>query len=516
MSMPPLQLPPWDDHNRSLVGQVHPPQWKNPTPSGRYNLVVVGAGTAGLVTAAGAAGLGAKVALVERHLMGGDCLNVGCVPSKALIRCATAAAEARRSEAFGMHLGASSVLVDFGAVMERMRRIRASMAGHDSAQRFAELGVDVFLGGGRFVDGETVVVGGVELKFAKAVIATGARARIPDIPGLAAAEPWTNETVFELTVLPRRLVVLGGGPIGCELAQAFRRLGSEVVLIHNKAHVLDREDADAAAIVQAALVRDGIRLLLSAQVARVEAGTDGKRIHFKSPDAVGFLDADGILIGAGRLPNLEGLGLETVGVRHGAREGVEVDDFLRTSHPNIYACGDVCQKWKFTHAADFAARIVIQNALFAMGPFGRRRWSSLVMPWATFTDPELAHVGLTEREAAERGIALDTYTQRFESVDRAILDGETEGFLRVHTERGRDRILGATIVGKHAGDLISEVSLAMKAGVGLGRIASVIHPYPTRADGIRKLGDLYNRTRLTPRAKSILSGIARWRRGGGG
>ena len=516
MSAIPLKIPPWDDHNQALVGQVHPATWRNPTPSGRYNLVVLGAGTAGLVTAAGAAGLGAKVALVERHLMGGDCLNVGCVPSKALIRCATAAAEARRSEAFGVRAGADPVSVDFGLVMERMRRLRASMAAHDSAQRFAGLGVDVFLGGGHFVNGETVEVGGVGLKFAKAVIATGARARIPDIPGLAAAGPLTNETIFELTALPCRLVVLGGGPIGCELAQAFQRLGSEVVLIHNKAHVLDREDADAAAIVQAALVRDGIRLLLSAQVDRVEAGKDGKRIHFTSPEATGFLDADAILIGAGRVPNLEGLDLDRVGVRHDAREGIAVDDFLRTSHRNIYACGDVCQTWKFTHAADFAARVVIQNALFAMGPFGRRRWSSLVMPWATFTDPELAHVGLSEREADERGIALDTYTQPFELVDRAILDGETEGFVRVHTERGRDRILGATIVGKHAGDLISELTLAMKAGVGLGGIASVIHPYPTRADGIRKLGDQYNRTRLTPRAKSILAGIARWRRGGGG
>lgn len=513
MNPAPPRLEPWDTHNRALAALVHPPDWQNPAPAGRYNLVVIGAGTAGLVTAAGAAGLGARVALVERHLLGGDCLNVGCVPSKALLRSARAAADARRGGEFG--LAGPAATADFPRVMERLRRLRAAIAPHDSAARFRELGVDVFLGAARFADTETIEVAGARLRFARAVIATGARALVPDIPGLAAAQPLTNETVFNLTELPARLAVVGGGPIGCELAQAFQRLGAQVTLLHNKAHLLDREDADAAAVVQAALVRDGVALVLNARLERVvvvEAG--GKILHYAGPAGPGHVTADAILVAAGRAPNVAGLNLEGVGVAFDPHAGVQVDDFLRTTNPRLYACGDVCLRWKFTHAADFAARLVIQNALFALGPFGRRRVSSLVVPWATYTDPELAHVGLSAREAAARGVAVDTYTVPFTAVDRAITDGETEGFARIHTARGTDRIRGATIVGREAGEMISEITLAMNAGVGLGRIAASIHPYPTRAEALRKLGDQYNRTRLTPRAQALLAALARWRRGG--
>jgi pyruvate/2-oxoglutarate dehydrogenase complex dihydrolipoamide dehydrogenase (E3) component len=444
--------------------------------------------------------------------MGGDCLNVGCVPSKALIRSAHAAADVRRAAEFGAHPPVTAG-VDFPKVMERVRRLRASIAPHDSAKRFRELGVDVFIGEAKFADAETVEVGGAKLKFARAVIASGARAIVPDVPGLAAANPLTNETVFNLTELPARLAVIGAGPIGCELAQSFQRLGAKVTLIHNKAHILDREDADAAVLVQETLAREGVQLVLGAKLSRVETGAGGRTLHFTNASGAGSVTVDAILVGAGRAPNVAGMNLDGVGVAFDPREGVRVDDFLQTTNPRIYACGDVCMKWKFTHAADFAARIVIQNALFAFGPFGRRRLSSLVMPWATYTDPEIAHAGLYPREAEERGVALDTFTVPFAGVDRAITDGETEGFARVHTARGTDKILGATIVGKHAGDLISELTLAMNAGIGLGKIASTIHPYPTRAEVIRKLGDQYNKTRLTPRAKSILGGIARWRRG---
>jgi len=502
---------PPDAHNRALLGLVHPPDWVNPTPRDGYDLVVIGAGTAGLVTAAGAAGLGARVALVERHLMGGDCLNVGCVPSKALLRSAHAAAEIARAADFGVNLvcGAS---VDFPSVMERLRRLRAGIAPHDSAARFKGLGVDVFLGDARFADADHVEVAGARLRFRRAVIASGARAVIPAIPGLAAAMPLTNETVFNLTELPRRLAVLGGGPIGCELAQAFRRLGSEVTLVHNKPHLLDREDPDAAAVVQAALAREGVELLLGATVDHVETATASRRLHVVTPERRRTVEADAVLVAAGRAPNVDGLNLDGVGVRFDPREGVHTDDFLRTTHPRIFACGDVCLRWKFTHAADFAARIVIQNALFALGPFGRRRVSALNMAWCTYTDPELAHTGLTLAEAAAAGIALDTYTQPFAQVDRAITESDTDGFARIHTRRGTGEIVGANIVGRGAGDLISEVSVAMAGGVSLGALASVIHPYPTRAESIRRLGDQFNRTRLTPRAAGLLKILMKLKR----
>ncbi len=507
----PPSVTPLDDANRALLAEVHPAGWRNPAPRDRYDLVVIGAGTAGLVTAAGAAGLGARVALVERHLMGGDCLNVGCVPSKALLRSAHAAAAVHRAGEFGVRIPGGPE-VDFAAVMDRLRRLRAGLAPHDGARRFTELGVDVFLGPARFADDATVEVEGTRLPFRRAVIATGARARLPDVPGLAAAAPLTNETVFNLTALPPRLAVLGGGPIGCELAQAFRRLGAAVTLIHNKTHVLDREDADAAAVVQAALVRDGVRLLLGAQVERV--GSDGpvRLLQVRLGDRTETVLADALLVATGRAPNVAGLNLEGIGVAHDPASGVQVDDFLRTTQPRIYAAGDVCSRWKFTHAADAMARIVIQNALFALGPVGRRRVSSLRMAWCTYTEPELAHTGLTVAEAADAGMAVDTYTQPFDRVDRALTDSETEGFVRVHTRRGTGEIVGATIVGHGAGDLISELSVAMAGKVGLGRLAGVIHPYPTRAEAIRKLGDQFNRTRLTPRTAALLRGLIRWRR----
>lgn len=491
---PPVLLD--DAHDRERVAQVHPPDWRNPTPKSRYHLVVIGGGTAGLVTAGGAAGLGARVALIERDLLGGDCLNTGCVPSKALIRASRAAAELRDAAAFGVRSG--GVEIDFAAAMERMRRVRAEIAHHDSAARFTnELGVDVFLGAGRFVAKDEIEVGGARLKFRRAVIATGARATRPDVPGLDDAGFLTNETVFSLRERPRRLAVVGGGPIGCELAQAFQRLGCSVTLIHHGAHLLDREDADAAEIVQRALLRDGVSLELAAKLLRVERHGETKRLHLEGVSGARIVEADEILVGAGRSPNVEGMGLDAAGVDFDPRLGVRVDDRLRTTNPRVYAAGDVCMSWKFTHAADFAARIVIQNALF----FGRRRLSALTMPWCTYTAPEIAHVGLYEREAAERGIEIDSFVRELRDVDRAKADGEDEGFVKIHVRRGTDRIVGATIVAAHAGDLISEISVAMAAGLGLSKLANVIHPYPTQAEAIRQLGDAFNRTRLTPAAK---------------
>jgi len=496
---------PLDAHNQALLQNVHPPDWRNPEPAPRYNLVVIGGGTAGLITAAIGAGLGAKVALVERHLLGGDCLNVGCVPSKGVIRASRMVAEARRAQKeIGLEL-APGAQADFGAAMERMRRVRAQISHDDSAARYRdELGVDVFLGDARFASRDTVEVRGAVLRFKKAVIATGARAIALPIEGIESAGYLTNETVFNLTERPRRFGVIGAGPIGCEMAQAFRRLGSEVVVLHADAHILPREDEDAARIIEARFAAEGIRVVNGATIQRVERDGDARAIHFvPGSGRAERVVVDQLLLGVGRAPNVEGLDLETVGVRYDARRGVYVNDYLQTSNPRIYAAGDICMKWKFTHAADAAAKIVVQNALFLR----TKKLSSLVMPWCTYTDPEVAHVGLYPHEAKAAGVELDTYHVSLDQVNRAVTDGEEEGFVRVHTRKGTGEILGATIVAAHAGEMISEVTLAIVAKQGLGRFLDVIHPYPTQAEGIKRAAGLYTRTRATPTVKKWL---ARW------
>lgn len=499
-------LQPWDEHNQRLRNHVHPGDWVNPKPAARYNLVVIGGGTAGLVTAAGAAGLGARVALIEKHLLGGDCLNVGCVPSKALIRAARAAASVREATQFGVRVE-GEVRVDFGAVMERMRRLRAEISPHDSAARFRELGVDVFLGGGRFVGPDAIEVGGQKLRFAKAVIATGARAAAPPIPGLADVPYLTNETLFSLTELPKRLGIIGAGPIGCEMAQSFARFGCEVYLVETAHGILPREDRDAAQIVHTAMARDGVHLLCCGKDLKLARSGSNVRLQVESHGEGYDMVVDRLLVAVGRAPNVEGLGLEAVGVSFDKR-GVKVDDRLQTTNPRIYACGDICSPYQFTHAADFMARIVIQNALFK----GRAKASALQIPWCTYTSPEIAHVGLYEKEAKDKGIEIDTFVQELGKVDRAILDGETEGFAKIHVRRGTDRIVGATVVAAHAGDLISELTLAMKGGLGLKTIGATIHPYPTQAEAIRRTGDLYGRTRLTPFVRKVFAKWLAWQR----
>ena len=522
-------LLPDDALNRRLIGHVHPPAWRNPTPAGRYNVVVVGAGTAGLVTAAGAAGLGARVALVERHLMGGDCLNVGCVPSKAVIRAARAWAAAKGGAEFGLRLP-DEVPGDFGVAMTRMRQIRADLAPVDSVGRFKSLDVDVFLGAGRFTAPDRLAVGDATLHFARAAICTGARATIPPIPGLARAGYLTNETVFSLTRLPSRLAVIGAGPIGCELAQAFARFGSEVTLLEMAPRILPREDPDAAEVVQARLARDGVRFAGGAAIEAVEAveaqpatgaAGDGKgsgsgdrerRIRYARDGSSHEVTVDEILVGSGRTPNVAGLDLEAAGVAYD-RAGVRVDRYLRTTNPRVYAAGDVCSPFKFTHAADAMAQVVIQNALFPH-PLGLGRASTdrLIIPWCTYTEPEIAHVGMYEADARQRGIAVETFTQPLADVDRAVLDGEDAGFARVHVRKGTDRILGATIVAADAGNLISEVTVAMKAGAGLGTIGAAIHPYPTQAEALRKAAAQLRRARFSARQRSILRRWFAWTR----
>ena len=499
---------PLDKYNRQLLSNVHPDNWRNPTPPGRYNLVVVGAGSAGLVTAAGAAGLGARVALVERNRLGGDCLNVGCVPSKCLIRSGRAAADIERAGALGVHVDSAGRKVDFPAAMQRLRAVRAEISGNDSAGRFSGLGVDVYLGDGAFTSPSTLEVDGATLEFKKAVIATGTRPLIPPVEGLEESGYLTNETIFNLTEQPRSLAVIGAGPVGCELAQALARLGTRVTLFQRGSRILSREDPEASEAVAAVFRREGLQLVTGCDVRKVEKTVDGKVVHYGCGDKQGNVVVEQILVATGRTPNVEGLGLETAGVEYDTRRGVHVDDTLRTTNGRIFAAGDICLKEKFTHAADASARLVIRNALF----FGRGRVSGLVIPRCTYTDPEVASLGLTRLSARDQGIELDSYTRRLADVDRAMADGEADGFVTVHVRKGTDRIAGATVVASHAGEMVGELTLAMSHKIGLGALAGVIHSYPTQAEAIKQTADAYYRTRFTPTVASLFKRWLAWTR----
>ena len=491
-----------DPFDNELDRHVAPSDWINPVPAKRYHLVVIGGGPAGLVAAAGAAGLGAKVALIEKHRLGGDCLIYGCVPSKALLKSARVAATVRDAAEFGVDVPAGT-RVDFGAVLNRMRQLRASLAPHDSAERFRGLGVDVFFGAGRFAGRDTIDVAGQSLRFRRALIATGGRAEVPDIPGLAEAGFVTNETVFSLTSLPRRLVVIGAGPIGCELAQTFARFGSQVTLIASGPNILAKEDADATSIVEATLRRDEIELLTNARVLRVSHDAGEKQVWIEQGGESCRRVADELLVAVGRMPNVSDLGLPNAGVNFDSQTGIRVDDHFRTTNRAVFAAGDVCSRFQFTHAADAMARIVLQNALFP----GRGKGSSLVIPRCTYTDPELAAVGLTEAEATERGIAVDVLVEEMSHNDRAVLDGETAGFAKLLLKRGTDQIVGATIVASDAGDMLNELTSAMTTKIGLNSLARTIHPYPTQGEVIKRLADQFSRRRLTPTVKWL---FAKW------
>ena len=505
-----VTISPMDEYNQQLLDNVHPPDWANPQPQDCYDLVVIGAGTAGLVTAKGAAGLdiGLKVAMIEKNLMGGDCLNVGCVPSKCLIRSSRVVANMKESLPYGVK-PPEKIEVDFPKVMARMRQVRTKISPVDSAVAAKKAGVDVFFGEASFENENTVTVNGQTLKFKKAVIATGARAVRPMIEGIEEVGYLTNENVFSLTALPKRLAVIGGGPIGCELAQAFHRLGSEVILFHKGSHLLNKEDSDATEIVQQAFVKEGIHLVLNCQLQGVKQSVEGKVINFKGNGGQESIVVDEILAGAGRQPNVESLHLEAVGVEYNLRKGVKVNDNLQTTNSKIYAAGDICMNWKFTHAADAAARIVIKNTLFSPFGLGKSKLSDLVMPWVTYTDPEIAHVGMYESEAQARGIDCNTIKINFDEVDRALADGETEGFVKILHKKGSDEILGATIVAPHGGEMISEITTAMIGKMGLSKLATVIHPYPTQASAIKQAADTYRRTLLTERTKKLLSFLSK-------
>jgi pyruvate/2-oxoglutarate dehydrogenase complex dihydrolipoamide dehydrogenase (E3) component len=478
-----------DEHDARLISHVRPEGWRNPHPAPLYDLVVIGGGTAGLVCAVGAAGLGARVALVERAQLGGDCLNTGCVPSKALIRSARAVHEARSSRDVGVTM---TTHVDFPAVMTAVRARRADLAPHDSAARLTRLGVEVFFGVASFSDRETVTVAGTPLHFRRAVIATGGRPRIPPIPGIERVRFLTSDSVFSITDQPRRLLVIGGGPVGCEIAQAYALLGTAVTLAEAGPRMLPHEDAEAVEILQRRFSADGVRVMTGVVFSEIAPRPGGAAAALF---AGGEVEADAVLVATGRSPNIDELDLAAAGVDHDA-QGVRVDDWLRTSNPRIYAAGDVCSRFNFTHAADAMARIAVRNALFPW----RRRASALVIPWSTYTFPEVAHVGLTPIDAIRR--EAEPITVSLGDVDRAVIDGDADGFLRVSHERGR--IVAATVVAPRAGELIGYISSMIRRRAPLAELSEEIFPYPTLAEALKKTGDAYRRQQLTPTIQRLL------------
>jgi len=470
-----------------------------------FDVVAIGGGTAGLVTAAGCAGLGAKVALIERDRLGGDCLWTGCVPSKALISSARVAHYFKRAAAFG--LPPSEPAIDGAAVLASVRDVRAQIAPHDDPERFRAMGVDVIEGSARFVSSREVEVGDRRVRARRFVVATGSRAAIPPIEGLADAGYFTHAEAFDRDTIPKSIAIVGGGPIGIELAQSYRRLGSDVTVIEMMDQLMTREEPELAARLTQTLVEEGVRIFTGCLVTKVDRSGAGRRITMKrvgpsvdsERDDLETVEADEILVATGRRPNTEDIGLEAAGIE---TEGgwVKVDSRLRTSQKHIFAAGDVTGGYLFTHVADHEARTVVQNALFPV----RTKIRYDVIPWCTYTEPELAHVGLTEAEARDKyGSAVSAHTYDFAGLDRAITERSAVGCTKIVTGRG-GKILGGHILGSNAGTMIAEIALAMKAGVKLGTISSLVHPYPTMSEGVRRAGDAYRRSQLTGWKKSLL------------
>ena len=487
---PSYSFPHEGPHDRQLCDNVRPSNWRNPKPRDPYHLLVIGAGTAGLVAARAAAALGAKVALVERDLLGGNCLNYGCLPSKPLIRTSRLYAEMRDAANYGAR-PPDDVVVDFAMVMERMRRLRARLSRADSAMSLLASGIDVFFGFARFSSTGSIDIDGVRLRFKKAMIATGSRARLPRIPGLVEAGYLTNETIFDTTEAPASLLIIGGGPIGCELAQAFGRFGVRTAIVNAEPLFLPKEERDAAQLVSDALARDNVEIHLNSEVVAVRADAGKRLVDTVNDGVLKTMVVDQILTGIGRVPAVGGLALEAADVAYDDETGIQVDDFLRTTNKHIYAAGDVCLEHKYTNTAAASAQIVVRNALL----LGRKRFNALIIPWCTYTDPEIAHVGIYVRQARERGIPVKTFTVPMHTVDRAIVDGEEEGFAKIHVREGTGKILGATVVARHAGEMINGITLAMVAGVDLSVMAQVIHAYPTQANAIKKAAEAFVQTR---------------------
>jgi pyruvate/2-oxoglutarate dehydrogenase complex dihydrolipoamide dehydrogenase (E3) component len=476
------------DDDEAFLRRVRPEDWENPAPRNAYDLVIVGAGPAGLAAAELASRLGFSVALIERNRLGGNSLNVGSVPSKAIIRTARVYDTMRDAEEFGASVPHEPA-VEFGKVMARMRRIRTRIAEYHSVHELTALGVDIFFGAARFGSADTLLVDGAPVHFKKAIIASGARPKVPDIPGLDQTGYRTSTTIFEMPALPKRLAVVGGGPLGCELAQAFCGLGSKVTIVQNDPKFLPREERDAAEILSRAMARDGVEIRLNTTVVGARRENGSKILETVNNEIEGEIQADEILLSVGRAPNVEDLNLEAAGVAFDADRGMEIDDFLRSTNPNVYAAGDACLALKFTNAAQSSARIAVQNALMQ----AEQRQSSSAIPWCTYCDPEIAHIGLHVWEARQQSIPIKSFTVMMHDVDRAITDGQDVGFVKIHLAEGSDRVLGATIVSSRASELINEMAVIMSAGIGMNALADVAHAYPAESEAIMLAAQAYRR-----------------------
>jgi pyruvate/2-oxoglutarate dehydrogenase complex dihydrolipoamide dehydrogenase (E3) component len=473
----------------AFLRRVRPLDWKNPLPRDTYDLAIIGAGPAGLAAADFAARLGFSVALIERNRLGGNSLNVGSAPSKAMIRTAHVYGGMRDADAFGAPVPDEPVL-DFASVMARMRRIRTRISAYQSVHDLAALGVDIFFGDARFVGAGVIRVADASLHFRKALVATGARPRAPEIPGLDAIGYHTSTTIFEMAALPGHLVVIGGGPLGCELAQTFCRLGSHVTIVQNDPKFLPREERDAAEILSRSMARDGVDIRLNTTVVGARREGGARILETVNNDARGDIQADEILLSIGRVANVEELDLEVAGIEFDTTVGIKVDDRLCTTNPDVYAAGDVCLSLKFTNAAQFSARTAVQNALMR----AQLRFGDAPVPWCTFCDPEIAHIGLHVWEARRQSIPIKSFTVMMHDVDRAITDGEDTGFVKIHIAEGSDRILGATIVASRASEMINEMAVIMSAGIGMKALAQVVHTYPAQSEAIMLAAQAYQRT----------------------
>ncbi|CAM9191590.1 unnamed protein product [Discosporangium mesarthrocarpum] len=502
---------PMDEYNTKLVNNTHPPVYENPEPLDKYDLVVIGSGAAGLLSVIIANGLGKTCALVEKAYMGGDCLNVGCVPSKALIACSTRLHEVINSAEFGVVLPPGEVGVDFGKVMQRMRRIRSDISEHDSVERYSRDFVKhIFLGHGQFTSPSTIEVGGKVLNFNKAMVATGASASIPPTENLANVPHLTNANFWNLEELPPRMSVIGAGPIGLEMSQALQRFGCKVTCYEYSDQLLPKEDPHAAAVLKESLTADGLTIRLGARIKRVECDETGSmysapfntyRIVLDVDGEEEVIESDALLNATGRAPNVFGVGLDEAGVDYDNRRGVVIDDYFRTTSPNIYACGDCASPYKFTHAADWQARVAIRNMFLG----DKTKQSDLLIPWCTYTEPEVAHVGKYESELDEKGIEYESFLRNMADVDRCRCEGITSGFAKITVEKGSGgKILGATVVGPNAGDMISELTICIQNGVTIAQLAGTIHPYPTAAECVRQAANMYIKTLRTPEVNKAL------------
>ncbi len=476
------------------------------------DLVVIGAGSGGLVSAYIGAAVKAKLSLIEKHRMGGDCLNTGCVPSKALLRSAKMLSHAQRAEEFGFDW--AHVEFDFAKVMERVQRVIAEVEPHDSVARYTELGVDCIHGEARITSPYTVEVNGHTLTTRNIVVATGGHPAIPPIPGIEATGYRTSDTIWELRTLPARLLVLGGGPIGCELAQAFARFGSQVIQLQRGPRLLKIEDPEFSAMLMEQFTLEGIELLMDHTPREFIVRDDRKLLIAEHDGQSVEIEFDELLVAVGRQANSAGFGLEELGVPLRKDGSIEVNDYLQTVYPNIYAVGDVTGPHLFTHVAAHQAWYAVVNSLF--GTFKKYRVDYKVIPWATFTEPEIARVGINEQDARQNGIAYEVTTYALDDLDRAIADGEARGLVKVLTVPGKDRILGVTIAGEHAADLITEFVTAMRHGLGLNKILGTIHIYPTLSEANKYAAGAWKRAHVPTRALAWLERYHAWRRGGTG